>query len=158
MKSYKIVLILSLLLIIFNIRVCESPDDISGYSEIKININEDINVPINKFIKALIKVESGGDTAAYNDKTGASGPLQILPIMVEDVNRIIKIKRIKRDTFRFEDCWNLKSSIEIFKIYTNFYSKNESLEIKSRRWNGGPSGDQKVSTLGYWEEVKKHLF
>lgn len=130
-------------------------------------VKEDIQIAISKspimkpdrlddLIKALVKVESGGDTLAINSETGASGPLQILPVMVRDVNRIAEMKQLDK-RYTMKDVWSLKKSKEIFKIYTNFYSKNADYETISRRWYGGPRGDQWESTLGYWLEVKKHL-
>jgi hypothetical protein len=40
-------------------------------------------------IAAIIQVESGGDTLAYNSKEDAVGCLQIRPIMVREVNRLL---------------------------------------------------------------------
>lgn len=111
---------------------------------------------LDELIEALVQVESGGDTLAVNKQTGASGPLQILPVMVKDVNRISKIKKLGK-RFTMNDVWSLAKSKEIFKIYSNYYSKNASFETISRRWYGGPNGDKWKSTKFYWLRAKKFL-
>ena len=49
-------------------------------------------------IAAIIQVESGGDTLAYNAKEDAVGCLQIRPIMVREVNRLVG-----KDSFTLDD-------------------------------------------------------
>lgn len=112
---------------------------------------------LDKLIKVLIRIESNGNVNAVNKITGASGCLQILPIMVEEVNRISKIKKYNLK-FEWDDVWDLQKSIMMFKIYTNFYSKNESYEVISKRWNGGPTGEMKQSTEDYWNKVQRYLY
>lgn len=112
---------------------------------------------LDKLIKVLIRIESNGNVNAVNKITGASGCLQILPIMVEEVNRISKIKKYNLK-FEWDDVWDLQKSIMMFKIYTNFYSKNESYEVISKRWNGGPTGEMKQSTEDYWNRVQRYLY
>ena len=77
--------------------------------------------------------------------------------MVEEVNRISKIKKYNLK-FEWDDVWDLQKSIMMFKIYTNFYSKNESYEVISKRWNGGPTGEMKQSTEDYWNRVQRYLY
>ena len=111
---------------------------------------------LDDLISALVRVESNGDTLAVNPVTGASGPLQILPILIDDVNRIANIKDMDKH-FTKSDVWSLEKSREMFIIYTEFYSKNSSYEVISRRWNGGPTGERKPATKPYWQKVKRFL-
>jgi len=103
----------------------------------------------NTLLSAIIQVESGGDPNAIGDGGRAVGILQIHPIMVKDVNRILGHER-----YTLEDRYSPEKSIEMFWIYTNHYSPHESDEVVARRWNGGPKGDTKPSTVRYWERVR----
>jgi hypothetical protein len=67
-------------------------------------------------VKALIQIESSGRDNAHNISEDAVGCLQIRPIMVREVNRIL---RKQGGTFRFEleDRWDREKSIEMFHIW-----------------------------------------
>jgi len=110
-------------------------------------------------IEALIQVESRGKENAVGDKhlgKPSIGVLQIRPIMVKEVNRILgKSKKKKR--FTLKDRFSRKKSIEMFKVWLGYYHNNSSFEEIARCWNGGPNGYKLTSTLSYWNKVKKEL-
>jgi hypothetical protein len=61
-------------------------------SEIPIRIEKDSSViPYTNLILAMIDYESTNNDMAVNDSTNAVGCLQIRPIMVREVNRILEI-------------------------------------------------------------------
>jgi type IV pilus biogenesis protein CpaD/CtpE len=103
-------------------------------------------------VKAVEQVESGGKTNAIGDGGKAVGCLQIHPILVKDVNRILG-----KQKYTLKDRKNRQKSREMFKIYVNHYAKGKSDEVKARMWNGGPKGHKKKATLKYWKKVKKEL-
>ena len=110
-------------------------------------------------ILAIILIESGGDPKAYNQREQAAGLMQIRPIYVQDVNRILG-----EDRYTLDDRWCREKSIEMFVIYTRHYYNHywrqiESMgmgedEAKARIHNGGPRGWQKKATDEYWQKVK----
>jgi len=106
---------------------------------------------INSLIEAIIHVESRGDSMAYNSKEDAVGVLQIRPIMVREVNRLLGF-----DKYTLKDRWSVSKSKEMFNIVRQ-NTKDATDEKVARRWNGGGNGDKKKSTLGYWEKVKRQL-
>lgn len=108
--------------------------------------------PRSQLIAAIIQVESSGNDRAIGDKGTAVGPLQIRPILVDDVNRIVGEKR-----FTLTDRTDRAKSIEMFRIYSRHYSFGKTDEVIARRWNGGPSGDRKSGTLKYWRKVQSAL-
>jgi len=73
----------------------------------------------DNLIEALIQVESEGIEDIHGDtglKEGPSvGVLQIRPIMVREVNRILKIQKINKK-YRLKDRYSRKKSIEMFNI------------------------------------------
>ena len=107
-------------------------------------------------VKALIQIESSGRDHAHNVSEDAVGCLQIRPIMVREVNRIL---RKQGGTFRFklEDRWDRDKSLEIFHVWREYHHPNSTDETIARNWNGGPKGYKKESTLHYWRKVKNKL-
>jgi hypothetical protein len=110
----------------------------------------------NGIIGALIYVESRGNDSAYNDMEDAVGCLQIRPIMVREVNNILK-RTCQEERFELEDRWDRKKSLDMFRIWREYHHSNSTDEKIARNWNGGPNGYNKESTLKYWKKVKSHL-
>ena len=107
--------------------------------------------PVDPLIIAIIQVESGGDTLAHNIKEDAAGVLQIRPIMVAEVNRLIG-----KDSFTLDDRWSIHKSIAMFNVIRS-HTQNATNEKLARNWNGGWQGYKKQSTIKYWNKVKQLL-
>ena len=102
-------------------------------------------------IDAIIYVESRGDIKAHNISEDAVGCLQIRPIMVREVNRLLGYNK-----YKLADRWNKDKSIEMFNIIKD-HTTNPTNEKLARNWNGGWNGYNKKSTLKYWYKVKEQL-
>ena len=107
-------------------------------------------------LDAIMYVESRNDPTAWNKKEDACGVLQIRPIMIDDVNRILAKNDIPK-VYTLDDRWSKQKSIEIFYIIQEYYSPNGTPERIARVWNGGPNGYKKDCTLQYWNKVKQQL-
>ena len=108
---------------------------------------------------ALIQVESSGNDSCVGDRhliIPSIGCLQIRPIMVREVNRILKKQK---DTLRFKykDRWSRKKSIQMFYIWKDYHHADDSDEVIARCWNGGPKGYKRKSTIDYWNKVNRLL-
>lgn len=112
-----------------------------------------IQTKTKSLIDALILVESSGKENAYNKKENAVGCLQIRPIMVREVNRILR-KQDNKQRFTKEDRWDCGKSEEMFYIWRDYHHPNSSDEVIARNWNGGPRGYKKQSTEHYWNKVQ----
>ena len=114
------------------------------------------------FVDAVIYVESRGNDSAVGDNGKAVGCLQMHPIMVREVNRILT-KYDVPTTYTLEDRYSRDKSIEMFNIISEEYyccegyTFTDYVEIVARRWNGGPRGDKKRSTIKYWNNVQKRI-
>ena len=120
-------------------------------------INKEIHA--NRLIEALIQVESSGKEDCVGDKhliIPSIGVLQIRPIMVREVNRILKIQG-KDKRYKNKDRYSRVKSIEMFIIWRDYHHKDDSDEVISRCWNGGPKGYKRKKTLHYWNKVQKAL-
>lgn len=96
------------------------------------------------FIFALIEVESGGDSTC----TGMAddvGILQITPICVREVNRILGVQ-----TYALGDRYSVKKSLEMFDIIQQH--KNSQLDIRraAKIWN--PRAPE-----SYYEKIERNL-
>ena len=113
-----------------------------------------------RLVSALILVESRGNDSAIGDRhlvgNEAVGALQIRPIMVKEVNRILKIQKIDK-RFTLKDRFERDKSIEMFYIWKNYHHKDSDYETIARNWNGGPKGYKLDRTVKYWNKVEKQL-
>ena len=106
---------------------------------------------IPNLIEAIIYVESRGDIKAHNISEDAVGCLQIRPIMLREVNRLLGYNK-----YKLADRWNKAKSIEMFNVIKD-HTTNPTNEKLARNWNGGWNGYKKQSTLKYWHKVKQQL-
>jgi hypothetical protein len=114
---------------------------------------------IDSLVEALIFVESRGREDAIGDThLGAPsiGVLQIRPIMVREVNRILKKKGSKM-RFKLQDRFDRGKSIWMFMIWKDYHHPTDGFEKIARNWNGGPNGYRFKRTEPYWAKVKKEL-
>ena len=111
-------------------------------------------------VSALIHVESRGNDSAIGDRhlvgEEAVGALQIRPIMVREVNRILKIQKSDK-RYSLKDRFERDKSIEMFYIWKNYHHKDSEPEVIARNWNGGPKGYRVNRTIKYWNKVEKQL-
>lgn len=118
-------------------------------------------------IPLLIEIESSGDNHAIGDGGKAVGCLQIHKIMVDDCDRIRKLRFNAFNHsifFTYKDRLSRPMSKLMCKEYFNHYgpkriSKDntelENLVILGRMWAGGPQGYKKKATLPYAKKITK---
>ena len=112
-----------------------------------------------ELIEAMAFVESGGNPEVIGDldlDAPSVGLLQIRPIMVREINRILKIQG-EENCFELKDRWDREKSLEMFYVWKNFHHSNSTNEHIARNWNGGPKGYQKESTIKYWAKVEQQV-
>lgn len=116
-------------------------------------------VKVDHLLEAIILVESRGKEDCIGDKhlgKPSIGVLQIRPIMVREVNRILKKGGIKKK-YKLDDRYSREKSIEMFYIWKDYYHSEDSDEVIARCWNGGPKGWKRKATEYYWSKVQKEL-
>ena len=101
--------------------------------------------------RKVIFVESsnGQNKKAYTPNScGACGIAQIRPIMVKDINRILRVK-----AFVHSDTLDDAASKEMFRVYQEHYNKGASVEKMCRSWYAGPGKRLQASkqTDEYWK-------
>ena len=112
-----------------------------------------------ELIEAMAFVESRGNPSVVGDIDLGSpsvGLLQIRPIMVREVNRILKKQGLDKK-FKYSDRSSGDKSIEMFNIWADAYHLNSSFEKMARNWNGGPKGYKKTATSHYWKKVQNYV-
>jgi len=127
---------------------------------IKPIVVEEIQIPeVDDLINALIMVESNGNDSAVGDThlgEPSIGVLQIRPIMVREVNRILKLKGTDY-RYKMNDRWDREKSIEMFLIWKEFHHSDSDYEEIARSWNGGTKGPKNPRTYNYWKKVENQL-
>ena len=132
------------------------------------NISEDTKQNIVKvdtikrdiLLEAIIVVESNGNDSCIGDRNlgrPSVGCLQIRPIMVREVNRLLRKQKIKKK-YTLNDRYSRKKSIEMFYIWKDYHHSEDSDEVIARCWNGGPKGWKKKPTNYYWTKVRKEKY
>jgi hypothetical protein len=110
-------------------------------------------------IEALIQVESRGNDSAIGDRhlgEPSVGVLQLRPIMVREVNRILK-KQKSEKRYKLKDRFSREKSIEMFMVWKNYHHPEGGFETIARNWNGGPRGYKNKRTERYWAKVQIEL-
>jgi len=101
-------------------------------------------------LSALIQIESNGNDHAKG-RHGELGALQIKPILVRDVNRIMGTH------YTHAQVTNRATATFIANAYLSHYGRNLSDESLARLWQGGPRGAKKSSTRAYARRVMREL-
>lgn len=110
----------------------------------------------DQLLEAIIYVESRGNDSIMGDQGKAVGCLQIWEIMVRQVNQDLKLLGSDKH-FTYNDRWNCEKSKEMFNIWRDYHHSKSSYEKIARNWNGGPNGHKKLTTIKYWNRVKRYL-
>jgi hypothetical protein len=101
-------------------------------------------------LSALIQIESNGNDQARG-RHGELGALQIKPILVRDVNRIMGTHYVHAQVT------NRATATFIANAYLSHYGRNLSDESLARIWQGGPKGAKKSSTRAYGRRAMREL-
>ncbi len=109
----------------------------------------------NSVMNAIIEVESGGNAKAV-DKSGKScGIMQITPVMVNECNRILELRKSKK-RFSLDDRFSASKSKEMFLLFQSFYNPKNDVEQAIRSWNGGINYTRRA-TQRYYEKVMSKM-
>jgi hypothetical protein len=101
-------------------------------------------------LSALIQIESHGNDLARG-KHGELGALQIKPILVRDVNRIMGTH------YAHAQVTNRATSLFIARAYLAHYGRNLSDESLARIWQGGPRAIKRSSSRAYGRRIMRKL-
>lgn len=96
------------------------------------------------FIFALIEVESGGDSTCIGMANDV-GILQITPICVREVNRILGMQ-----IYVLSDRYSVKKSLEMFNIIQHHKNPQLDIHLAAKIWN--PRAPE-----SYYEKIERNL-
>lgn len=94
-------------------------------------------------------MESRDDDRAYNATSGALGRWQMKKVYVDEVNRILCLKREKK-RYRYDDRTNPVKAREMFEIYQSHHNPNKDIDRAIRLHRG-------LHSTKYVKEVKRKL-
>lgn len=123
-------------------------------STVMIFESKPIQVP-DKLILAIMQYESQNNPLAYNASEDAAGILQLRPIMIDEVNRIMKLQN-NPERYTLNDRWDSLKSVRIYYTVQTFHNPGYNHKKAAYLWNGG-SVIPKKSTINYYTQIKKLL-
>ena len=100
-----------------------------------------------QMIYAISKVESSIDDTAYNEKSGALGRFQMKKIYVDEVNRILTLRKSKK-RYAYSDRTDLKKAREMFDIFQSYHNPRKDINRAIRLHRG-------FYSASYESEVKQ---
>jgi len=106
-----------------------------------------------RLLDAIEWVESKCDSQAVGDNGNAVGSFQIWKIMVDDVNRILKGRKM----YTYRDRTSRIASRNMCRIYFTHYCDGMSYEDMARCWVSGPQGYKKDCSIPYGRKVIKRM-
>lgn len=124
--------------------------------EIETILNKDALSEWDVFTLALMKVESNYEPAAVSS-VGAKGYFQIMPIYVEEVNRVHKTNYVYEDVVRSFD-----KSYEVFTLMQEAHNKDFSMDKALRLHNGNHKWYHRrvyneMSNIQKYEEMRQKV-
>lgn len=124
--------------------------------EIESISNKDALSEWDMFTLALMKVESNYDNAAVSS-VGAKGYFQIMPIYVEEVNRVHKTNYVYEDVVR-----SFEKSYEVFTLMQEAHNKDFSMDKALRLHNGNHKWYHRrvyneMSNIQKYEEMRQKV-
>lgn len=102
----------------------------------------------DKLVRAFASIESSNNTNARNKSSGASGIIQIMPIMVKEANRLVGYEK-----YTLQDRFSKEKSFEIFHLIMKH--KNPEYDIAKACFIWNPNG--KTDYTKRVEEVYNEL-
>lgn len=109
----------------------------------------------DNILLAHMDYESNMNPSAYNEKEDAAGILQIRPIMVLEVNNILR--SLKKDLrYTLADRFNKTKSIEMWYIIQKHHNPSYNPLLAARMWNGGTT-KQIDKDDSYYQQIKTRL-
>lgn len=120
-------------------------------------LNEQTQQPytLEQVVNAIIKVESRGNTKAFNPNGNCAGILQITPGLVKQCNIWLKAEKSTK-RYTLADRYNKEKSLEMFYMVQSHYNPKGDVERAIRLWNGGP-GYTRSGTQRYYKKVMSYL-
>lgn len=99
---------------------------------------EKYKVDKHKLAEAFAYVESKNNPKAVNKNTKATGVLQIMPVMIEEANRLAGYKK-----YKLSDRTNKKKSFELFHFIMQHKNPEYDIALACYIWN--PNGKIKYA-------------
>lgn len=121
-----------------------------------ISEDDDVLSEWDVFTLALMKVESNYEPAAVSC-VGAKGYFQIMPIYVEEVNRVHKTNYVYEDVVR-----SFEKSYEVFTLMQEAHNKDFSMDKALRLHNGNHKWYHRrvyneMSNIQKYEEMRQKV-
>jgi hypothetical protein len=141
------------LVIALNLTGCMMPKQTEIVESFTLNepvvIKEKIKTEWYVFVEALIWVESNGISDAIG-KTNDAGILQITPIYVKEVNRLMKHQK-----YNLQDRFSPEKSMEMFEIINDFKNPEKDIKLAIKIHNPRAPESYERKIMAKMKEIKQ---
>lgn len=128
MREYIIVILISCIITsLFWAKTCDNREKIFVIHD-TIKIENEIDK--DKLCEAFAYVESRNNVNAINEKTKATGILQIMPILIDEANRLEGY-----DKYKLSDRTNKEKSFELFHLIMQHKNPTYDIHLACKLWN-----------------------
>lgn len=139
----------SLLMMVVTIVACDEVQRCTPQRRVRyIRIVDTVYVQSSEWARlldAIVETESEGNPGAFNESTNAAGILQITPIYVAEVNRLLGEER-----YTLDDRYDIQKSVEMYCVYQ--YHKNPQKDIERAIWLHNPT-----ASVNYKNKILRQL-
>lgn len=108
-------------------------------------------------LRSFVWYESRFMEDAVNPVSGARGILQILPIMIAEVNKIIIECNFTSALYTWEDAFNAEKSIEIWYIVQKHKNPDYNIKKACQIWFGVGTQYDGLTWRGYHKGIEEYL-
>ena len=111
---------------------------------------------IDTVLSAFIQLESNYDSTAVNPVSRARGILQILPVMIDEANRLSTLKG--NDVhYTWDDAWSIDKSIEIWYLVQGHHNPTYNIPKACRVWFGSGVQYDGMTWVQYYNKILKYI-
>ena len=105
---------------------------------------------------SFIRLESNFNEQAVNPVTGARGILQILPVMINEANRLQSLLG-NPIQYTWDDAWSVEKSIEIWYLVQNYHNPDYNIQEACKIWFGRGVQYDGMTWIEYHKKVEHYL-
>jgi hypothetical protein len=108
-------------------------------------------------LRAFVRFESFYDEYAINPVSGARGILQFLPVMINEVNRILLECYINHPLYTWDDAFDAQKSIDMWYIVQRYHNPTYDIEKICQIWFGLGVQYDGLTWIEYHKIIQEYL-
>jgi len=108
-------------------------------------------------LRAFVGFESFYNQYVVNPISGARGILQFLPVMINEVNRILLECDFNYSLYSWEDAFDVQKSIDMWYIVQRYHNPDYNIQKACQIWFGIGVQYDGMTWVSYYKRIQKRL-